>query len=614
MKAILCTLALVCAIPAQVVTASNNSSAGIKVWRHIAVDVRPPHASGKLGTCRYVLGQQLAPDLWSLDLWLELGPNEQRTLDLAQSTAAPFTLGPLPADILGHFGGWAACDGIPMGVEALAIDGAAYTATLRARTGPLLDARLYVRWYPETPALMYGEAVVTASNPGVPDMVQTSGGVRLTWGDAIWHVTGRGALEPIVPAGIRLADGQAWSTPVVFGWIRHAVVNDFERWSAACSLTVSATQSSALYFGGNPRLPAGFDGVAWSVQNHPRALAALHSWSQPPAGPNRLSGDTGAQEDQWCVGSEALASPGAVWVRYLSALALSHRPCHHLSQDGRQVDKIDFPKVMFWEGRPHPATGNLFGKPRTMTADETSGWWGPDDEHWLYNSLFAAYRLTGSAALQREIETQARLYLFQKTVPSQNPGWFTSGGGVARAIGWECLLAVHLHRNLRDRALAERVADRWRARWRECWRPTLGLESARLGWWDVRRDDRLGPGIWAITWQCAVGAAFLDYAGEYFSDSEARERAMAEAAVIMERGWTLRDGRWKSWAQQPLPGEAPMPEPDESFNYFGLCLAPWVVLRHDLENGPAKALWQWLQNHASSKQAFAWLPPGDPVN
>jgi hypothetical protein len=600
-------LLLACALPAQVVTVQNSGGA-VATWTRLAVDVKPPHPAGKVGATRYVLGPQLAPGLWSLDLWAHLAAGESRTVDLADAVAEAFTLGPLP-DPLAHFGGWVEAGGAPMGVEALGVEGAAYVATLRARTGPLADVRLSVRWYPDTPALMFGEAIVTASNPAVPDLGQTfPDGLRVTWGDAIWCVPGALPLLPIVPAGTRLADGQAWSVPLVLGWVRHARGGDLERWVSATGLRVSATQATALYHGGNPRLPAGFDGAAWSVQNHPKALAALHSWAQPPVGPNRVSGDTGAQEDQWCIGSEPLQSPAAVQVRYLSALALSHRPCHHLHADGRQRDPSDTPKVMFWDGRPHPATGNLLGKPRTITPDETHGWWGPDDEHWLYNTLFAAYRLTGSPALQREIEQQARLYLFQKTVPSQNPGWFTSGGGAARSIGWECLLAVHLHRNLRDRALAARVADRWRARWTECWAPSLGREPGRLGWWDVRRDDpRLGTGDWAITWQCAVGAAFLDYAGEYFGVPAARELALEQARIVVEQGWTLRDGRWKSWAQQPLEGT--LPPPDESFNYFGNCLAPWVI--HDRE-GAAADLWQWLVANATEAKQTAWLPPTGP--
>jgi hypothetical protein len=601
--------ALLTCAPAQVVHVANNTGFPVKTWKHTTVDVCPPYSAGLVGDVRYVRGKLVGANLWSVDLWLDLAPGERFTVDLANSISQPFELGPLPEDPVFFFGGWATCNGQPMSLVEFGTDGAAYTATLRARTGSMFDARAWVRWYPDMPGFMFAETTVTASNPAVPDLFDTTppGGITFTWGDAWRWVIGAGWMKPVVPGGTTFADGQAWSTAVVLGWVRYWTPGAVERFCSASNLSLSAVSARELYPDGNPQLPATFDATHWSFVNQSQAVAKLHTWEAPPVGPNRMSGDTGAQEDQWCVGSECLLSAGAEQTRYVAALSLAHRPCHHLDTNGRQRDPLQTPGVMFWMGRPHSATGNLLGKWRSLAADETSGWWGPDDEHWFYNTAFSAYRLTGSRALQWEIEQQARLYLFGKTLPSANPGWYTSSAGAARAIGWESLLAVRLHHCLSDRALAARVEERWKKRWSEVWDPQLGNFPGWAGWWDVRRDDRLGPGLWVMGWQEAVGAAFLDYAGEYFGVPAARARAFAHSQLVLDRSWSLVAGRWKSLAQQPIA--APLPPPDEVFNYFGMCLVPWVVLKHDPTHPVALAVWAQLTNEATEKKQFAWLPP-----
>jgi hypothetical protein len=88
----------------------------------------------------------------------------------------------------------------------------------------------------------------------------------------------------------------------------------------------------------------------------------------------------------------------AVQVVYLSALQMAHRPCHHREADGTQFDPSTHPDLVFWDGRAHWHTGvspDQLGKPRGLSREETSSWYGPDVEHAITTPLFAAARYNG---------------------------------------------------------------------------------------------------------------------------------------------------------------------------------------------------------------------------
>jgi len=436
-----------------------------------------------------------------------------------------------------------------------------------------------------------------------------AGGLWLRYGDAITLTPGLPAGAPIVAPGETFADGQARTLPVTFAWLRHfgpaslgAVVDSWTMGLGACGI-------GRLWADGNEHLPVGFRPLAWAGPKLPGSVAGLHTWDRPIVGPSPRSNDTGAQEDQVFVGGEALPSggAGAEQVRYLAALKLANRPCHHLEIDGSTLDPsrhVD-PRLLCWDGRAHWHTGvspDQLGKPRGLDITESRGWWGPDVEHWLYQTAFAAARLTGSPAIQAELSTQANIYLLTCTTV---PGWANSGWFAARAVGWECIMAVNLWRQIEDRGLADRVRARCEDRIRLVFVPQLNPKPA--GIWDVRTDDpRLGPGAWWIPWQQGVGAYGIDLAGAVFGVADARDLGYTAASAVLRDAWVKVGSRWQSQAQRPVAGATAS---DESFNLFGMPLAVAVVLSHDGSDAKARAIWQQITTDATLTTQTSWLAP-----
>jgi hypothetical protein len=482
----------------------------------------------------------------------------------------------------------------------------------------MLHVDAWLRWYPDQPGLVVGEAVVTASNGSIPDWRVTvpAAGMQLGWGDALVHVAGAGTGAPIVPGTTRFADGQARAVPFVLFWPRHlATTNDWLQVMAAAERSTCATGIERLWPQGNPSYPASFDAAAWTASLYAEALRRLHTWEAGVIGPNPNSGDTGTQWDQVYVGGE-YAMPGgtgAEQIAYLSALKLTARPCHHLEADGRQADPVDHPQCVFWSGRPHwhpVVSPDQLGKTQGITIADTNGWMGPDREHWLYNTVAAAARLTGSPALQWELEQQARLFLFGETV---TPGVSTSGADAARSIGWAGILVVHLWRNLEDRGLAKRVADRWVERVTDIYVPALGNRPFDV--WDVRQSDpRLGPGLWWMAWQQSIGSYGLDLACEVLGVPAGRQLALQGARACLTYNWILQGTRYHG------VGNVVFPPPPARHYARHVWPQPWfettwdlpalaVVLRHEPDNEKARAVWkQALGDLGEGRRA--WVPPG----
>lgn len=603
-----CILLIVSTARAQEVTVANHWHTASTGWHRTTVDVRPPHAAGTLpdGT-RYVVGRQTGRDVWAVDLHLELEPREVRTLNLATGTAsAPPAVAP-PEDIFGHFGGWAAVNGVPLGIVSGQVDGAAVAVHLRGRIGRTFVVDAWLDWRPDEPWLVTGEALLTSSNPAVPDVLETvpAGGYALTFGDGLaWG-------NVLAPAGDTFADGQARAVPVAFAWPRHAP--SYNAWfltvPQAVYRCVCLVGVRELWAGqGNPRVLPGLNPGAWSGVRYPVALSRIGTWEAAVTGPNMNSADSGAQGDQVFVAGECMLQPGSEQVAYLSALKLAARPNHLRRPDGSPMDPAEVATVQFWHGRPHAqSTHNLLGKSRGIEAVDAHGWWGPDTEHWLANGLTVAARVTGSRALQAELSQQARLYLMSQALPGPgHENWVTAGTDAARAIGWVNILAVHLWENLEDRALAARVRQRAIDRMQQVYIPQLG---SRGDYWDVRRDDpRLGTGDWWIPWQQSVGAYGLDLAGERFGVPEARNVALRGARAVLRDAWRQDAGRWLTQPQRPVDTTRDTLR-DESFNYFGMSLAVATVLKHEPANATARSIWQQLLTSATKDGDVSWLAP-----
>lgn len=251
-------LALTIPCLAQVVHVANYSGSEFVGWKRATVDVMPPAKSGLAGDVVYVLGRRIGSDARAIDLRLRLAPGEIRTVDLRKSEPRDFTLAQLPSNPLAFFGQPSIAN-VPFGIVGVQPDGAAWLAHLRARTGPMLCTDLWVTWYPDQPSWAMGEAVVTASNPSVPDLVATvPDNFSLRFGPADVVVPGlpiepfsegaRAAGARLLPAGTVLGDGQARSFPLVFIWRQH--LTSEREWSsagAAASLSICANGIAKLW-------------------------------------------------------------------------------------------------------------------------------------------------------------------------------------------------------------------------------------------------------------------------------------------------------------------------------------------------------------------------------
>lgn len=600
---------------AQVVRVANLAPVPYSGWKRTTIDVAPPRQVGRVGDVVFVQGRRAGLDVWCVDLLVTLAAGETRAIDLATAEAFDWSRAPLPADPLAWFGGVARIGGSLLPLVELQADGAGYTAHLRARTGRMLCADLWLTWYPDRPGWAVGELMLTASNPGVPDMGETlPADLVLSFGDAVALAPGSPAFGAgVITAGTRWADGQARAFPIAFVWLRHLrLATDWASVGAVSMCGIGAVGIRQLLADGNPLVPAGCSARAWATPLFAESLRRLHTWEPGLVGPAPQSGATGAQEDQVFVRGEPLLADGVgtEWIALAGAMRMAARPCHHLEADGAPLDLDRHPQLRFWDGRAHWHTGvspDQLGKPRSLSIDETAGWWGPDVEHWLLNTLAAASRLTGSPALQHLLGAQARVYLLQWTVA---PGLSTSQTYAARAVGWEGIGVVHLWRALEDRALAARVRDRWLQRLDAILLPQLGAKPNDI--WDVRVDDaRLGAGAWWIPWQQSVGAYGLDFAGAVFARADARAVALRAAQRVLADAW-VRDGtQWLTRPQMAVAGGGPA---DGSFDLFGMPLAVAVVLRGSPASAPepASSIWAWLlgQTAGGDMHARSWIAPG----
>jgi hypothetical protein len=333
---------------------------------------------------------------------------------------------------------------------------------------------------------------------------------------------------------------------------------------------------------------------SWRARYLPLEYAHLHSWTAG-LGVRPLSVTTGAQEDQLFPGGE-FAWAANLTPRYLAALGQSRRPCHHLESDGRLLRLADHPRLIFWEARPHPraeVSPDRLGKVGSINTALTHGWWGPDEEHLLYNSVAVAYRATGSQALQWQLRHAAVHFLKQpgnKRVPR------------ARAIGYRCLIAPLLWRSLEDRVLAQQVRDEW-VRWMNS--DIVPALRTRGGVWDSFTDPRLGPGVRWMPWQAAVGAWGMYVASVEFAHPEGKELAQAAAKVVIEQGYAQRDGdTWIAYYTVSKDGGEPTIGASD-WTDFGMPLVLAVAQRENWSSERIAQLWAMQQARGSGK----WLDP-----
>lgn len=626
---IVALIGLAISLPAQTVRLANHSAGAFAGYKRVTIDRVPTALTGEIDGARYVVGRQVGLDTRTCDIWCKLAPGERRTLELTDASPIDWRIAPLPANPLAWFGGPVDLDGQAMALVGFEIDGAAYVAHLRARTGRMFVVDLWVRWYPDEPALAYGEAVVTASNPTVPDMGEARAtAIKLRFGDAMVLIPGAPPGQ-LVAAGDRFADGQARALPLHFVWLRHLrSASDWSSVGAATSFAIGGVGLERLLPRGNPLMPAGTNPIAWANQRLQSAVDRLHTWQEGVVGIARTSTQAGDQNDQLFPGGHPMLPDGAgsEAVVYLSALKWANRPCHHLEADGSIVDTAAHPQLTYWQGRAHYNRGvspDQLGKPRELRGEESNQWWGPDRDHWLIGYLTAAARLTGSHYCQWELQHQGQMFLGQETV---RPGWSTSGADAARCVGYAGMVATYLHCNMTDRELAGRVAQRWRDRWHLVYLPAFGTRPGNV--WDPRNDARILQDfdvgrpkrytLGTLWWQQSLGAYGMDLAGEFLGPPAARDMALRAANATIDHAYRFQGNAWVEWDNVGFTDGTPLPD-DEMQEGKGAHRTGWyrldwfpcaiaTVLVHEPQHPRARAI--WAQMLAWSGGGGRWMPPG----
>lgn len=618
--AIVLALAL-SALPAQtVVNVGNYSGNDFYGWVRATVD-KPIKESGRVEDVLFVAGPSVGLDARIVDLKISLRAGELRSVDLSNPSPAAFVRGSLPQNPLAYFGGVFIASQ-PMMLISLNPSGAGYDTHFRARSSavPMLCTDLWLTWYPDCPGWATGEAMTTASNPSVPDVTATiPSNFNLIFGEADVYPLGAPSTGlGLLTSGTQLADGQAISLPITLVWRKNLgdIATDWASAGAVSTKSIVANGISRLWPTGNPS----FEGSAltWTRANWQPAINRLRTWEAGPLGVAARSGDTGKQEDQIYPGGECTKGPeslGAETVRYFVALGQSRRPRNHLEPNGELLSLTAHPHLVMWDSRAHwhaAVSPDQLGKSRQLTLTDTHGWWGADEEHWLMRTLALAYRLTGSPALQHQLESEARVFLYQKTI---NPKNSTTRPGAARAVGWEGLAAVDLWYSLNDRKLAHQVAQRWRDRFRLVHNPVLSQKVADI--WqttdDVRWQQETGTSGTQQNWspyQQALGAYGMDIAGEFLGPPEARQLALRAARCVMERAFTP-DGR--GWATIAFRGTDIVPLVQSSGAHYGPSVWVWhtagiaTILRNEPSNQPALRLYNLLATN--QRWTGSWIPP-----
>ena len=573
----------------------NHSAFPFSGWKRTTIETQDA------SNARVRVGRQTGLETWAADVWCDLPPGGSEVVDPRAPAGMEPPSTPPPADLLGWFGGYPHVAGQQMHLLSLRPDGAGHMAHFRARIGRMFCVDLVVLWYPERPAVVDGELLVTCSNPAVPDMGETLPALNLTWGTSS-VVSPSGDL----PAGMPFADGQARALPLTFVWKDHITTEAEAHYAAVVAQrTMVAVGVSSLPLG-IPGMPAGFQPNAW-LWRHLHIGKILTTWGHPELGPAANTAQAGAQEDQCFVGGECFTPDGlgSELLTYFAALATSGHPCHHLELDGSVVDRDRHPNLRMFHSRPDSRVSpDMLGKPRMIpdageATSETHGWNGPDAQHWMIGRLAAAAHLTGSPVCQRLLEHQARTYLIQLTT---NQALSTSAIWSAREIGWEGLAVVQLWRVLEDRQLAQRVVDHFRERVARIIVPKL---SGKGGRWVSVRADSVGPGECWQAWQHAHGSYGLDLACELFGLPEGRALALECAKRCMADSWRQEGERWVQY------GHLGIDDPnyrthDKDFDVAWSGLAIATVLRHEPENAQALSIWQ--QMRADANGDGRWLP------
>lgn len=583
----------------------NNTGYQWQGWKRLNTDT--PLLTGALAGngMLVVAGDHSGEDTRHIDVHCTLEPGEERTLDLrTAATAEVPPVGGLPFRGAPMFGG------VPLQFVSFDFNGAGWDVHLQCRVTAMLHCNVWLTYYPDQPSRCRGVLGLTASNCGVPSLSAIiPEHLTLDIPDALVKFEGLGYGEPVRQAGSTMADGQARGIPFLIVWPKHLRENvEFTSVAAEMSIIgICGNAIESLWPMGNPVMAVGTDAATWVRTKWPLTLGRMHTWQDGPEGVKARSGDVAKQEDQVFVGAECMApgGMGAEAVLYLTALGQARRPCHHLEANGNLLDFDGHPNLVMWDSRAHyraTVSPDQLGKVNQPTLIDTQGWWGPDEEHDLMNTLAISARISGCPMLQWMMEAQARVFWFQKTVATNV---VTSRPGAARAVGWEGLKAVHLWRGLRDRAIALRVKERFHARCDLVLVPQLGSRVADI--WHVLDDPRLWAdnGVQAPAWlpyQQAWGSWGLHLAGTLLGHAGAVEVALRGAQAVYSRAV---DSAGMCWASMRFDGLTEVQLVEKAGAHYGENVWVWATPMFSI-------LPEWKANydrHIALQGGGKWVVP-----
>lgn len=458
------------------------------------------------------------------------------------------------------------------------------------------DARVWLTWSPYNPAVAWGEIVVGYTSPR---STQPTLPVELTLSHphgVVLYQSYRGSL----------ARGQVVVQPIVV-LADDATPADLIFANALYSGTLSVIARDDVWgvdrpmFRGSP--------LEWSRTHYADAARRIARPDEAAVlGVAKRANDPGAQEDQVFLGEcfQGPQSCGAERIRLLTAYTQGFRPCHHTDAQGNPVSPETHPTLVLWDGQPHWHLGvsrDRLGLERIPhDGYETHFWWGPDKQHWIYNSAFVALSLNDSPACEWMWRCAMENFRLTHTV---DPRLSTTGFDSARSIGWACLFVWQTY----EAAIAggERLFNHFEQLVERVYLPHL----RRVGvTWDARLDDpRLGPGLREIGWQKALGAYGMwkvaHNTGIVREDlaAEMKERAYLAALDIVDR-WFFLDGDVWRCHDAMVVGTTEGDAKNEMFD-FGTPMAVAVVLMQDPHNQRARSIWRQMVAKGSGK----WLPP-----
>lgn len=570
------TLALTAMLTSQQVVVRNHSGDKVSGW--VRATTPKKSLTGETGVCpktgfKWVAGRDVGVDLRVVDILTDNLSVGDTIVELSKPEATQVNW-ELPVNSL------PVINGKVMSAFAIQADGAAVTAEFRARIGDFIYF-LYAR-HSGGERWILGELLVLNSNQNSTSMVSTFEKVQLTWGDMLVTIHGE-------PEDRNLCDGQARAMIVGAIELDGMTMQEAHSYKALFEQTIWARGQDVRWQGQT----SSEEWTRYVESQWTKAWDGMSNWDAAPAAPSPRSGDTGKQGDQMLqLGCDQTP------VGYFTNVKIhALRPANFCENNGEPYSKERHPNCWLWDGRPHfGLSSDRLGKERPLHGSETHGYQGPDSQHWLIQGLVAAYRQTASPMAQRLLRNHAALYLGTRT---STPGWSTSVVHAARETGYEGINAVHLWRNIEDRKVAHDVRQRY-TEWAN--NILIPYMKDRDVLFIFDSDPRLGSGQWCIAWQESLGSWGTLVAYNEFQIEGLQHVATRVAENVVQNGWLLEGGQWKTRAQFALDDPARQ-RADQSFNDFGMPMAVDVLRQRWPNHQKSRAIADYLDSFA-----FQWWP------